>query len=126
MAEGRRSILVVEDDDDTRQVICDVVADLGYTATPAASGAAALALLHGGLRPHAILLDVMMPGGDGVAFRRAQQGDPTLSRIPVIVATGLPLTGDHASALAPTTYLRKPYALADLATALCTATRSTS
>ena len=61
----------------------------GYDAVGAPNGQAALDLLRSGIRPRAILLDLMMPVMDGWAFRREQLRDPQLAHIPVIVLSAL-------------------------------------
>lgn len=57
------TVLVVEDDDAVRQLACRELRALGYRVLDAASGAAALALLHGGARVDLLFTDVVMPGG---------------------------------------------------------------
>lgn len=80
-------ILVVEDDADLRESLCEVLADAGYRTAGASHGAAAMALLRGGLRPDLILLDLMMPIMSGWEFREAQLADCELASIPVMVMT---------------------------------------
>jgi CheY-like chemotaxis protein len=87
MAAVAPLILVVEDDADLRESLCDVLADAGYQTASAPHGAAALSLLQGGLRPALILLDLMMPIMSGWEFREAQLGDSELSGLPVMIMT---------------------------------------
>ena len=61
-----------------------------------------------GRRPSLILLDVMMPGTDGHAFRAAQRADPALAAIPVIVVSGAYDLGSIAEQLGIRTFLTKP------------------
>src|SRR3954470_23175677 len=81
------TVLVVDDDQDIREALCDLLADAGYRAASVANGKEALIYLKSGELPCVILLDLMMPVMDGWEFRRQQQGDPRLSKIPVVVIT---------------------------------------
>jgi CheY-like chemotaxis protein len=83
----RRVVLVVDDDDDLRRTLCDVLTDEGFETVGVPDGAAALAYLERSPLPAAILLDLMMPNMDGWMFRERQLGDPRLAKIPVVVMT---------------------------------------
>ena len=85
-------ILVVDDDRELLEVLLVIFTEEGYHVTVATGGRDALARLRAGLRPSMILLDLMMPGMNGWAFREALLADPELARIPVVV-----LSGDHRS-----------------------------
>jgi DNA-binding response OmpR family regulator len=79
-------VLIVEDDDDIREGLIELLGDEGYEARGAANGRDALALLAGAEnRPCLIILDLMMPIMDGRAFREEQLRRPDVSAIPVIV-----------------------------------------
>jgi CheY-like chemotaxis protein len=81
-------VLVVDDDADLRQALCELLEEEGYRVQAAQDGAAALALLRASpTLPQLVLLDLMMPVMDGWQFREAQRADPRLSRIPVVVLT---------------------------------------
>ncbi len=113
-------VLLVEDDFDLRETAAEVLAADGYQVACAVDGGHALELLRGGLRPFAILLDLMMPGMDGAGFRAAQLQDPTIAAIPVIV-----MSADQDASLAgrdlgAVQVLRKPTLLEDLLAALAT------
>jgi CheY-like chemotaxis protein len=83
-------VLVVEDDDDLRDAICQVLEEPGIDAIRAANGAEALQLLETGVSPNVILLDLMMPVMNGWMFRQHQQADPRAAEIPVIVMSAAP------------------------------------
>ena len=84
-------ILVVDDDDDIRGALCDVLEVEGYATTTAANGQEALERLHEAPDISMVLLDMMMPVMDGRAFLEEQQKDAALAEIPVVVVTaGLP------------------------------------
>ena len=80
-------VMVVEDDPDTRDALCEALAAFGYGALSAENGEQALRVLRAAPQPCVILLDVMMPVMDGWQFREAQQSDPSLSTIPVVCLT---------------------------------------
>lgn len=82
-----RKVLLVDDEPDLRKIGALSLKMVGrWEVVVAASGAEAIALLSEE-NPDLIILDVMMPGMDGVATFRALRGPPTLSRIPVIFMT---------------------------------------
>jgi CheY-like chemotaxis protein len=65
---GRDSILVVEDDTDLRDCVCEELQDAGYDVSTAGNGREGLAQLERGDRPCLILLDLMMPVMTGYEF----------------------------------------------------------
>ncbi len=67
MARSRPSVLVVDDDDATRQGLTVLLESWGYQPSEAADGQAALKLCDSAL-PHAIVTDLMMPGMNGLEF----------------------------------------------------------
>jgi CheY-like chemotaxis protein len=85
--ERARRVLVVDDDLEVLEAICDVLLDSGYDVEPARNGAEALRRLDRGPAPDLIILDLSMPilGGIGFLERRALRR--SLSRIPVLVVT---------------------------------------
>jgi CheY-like chemotaxis protein len=80
-------VLLVEDEDSIREALASMLRERGLAVLMAANGIEALDLLQRGLRPAAILLDLMMPGMDGWDFRQRQLDDPRLAAIPTIVVT---------------------------------------
>jgi CheY-like chemotaxis protein len=84
---AKRSVLIVEDDEDTREAVAGFLADRGLETLIARNGAEALDLLKKGVRPTLILLDLMMPVMDGWHFRKAQVGDEDLRSIPCVAMT---------------------------------------
>ena len=79
------TVLVVEDDADVREVICEILEGEGCRPVGVRDGNEALRALRSGLRPCLIVLDMLMPGMDGWQFRRTQKADEELAKIPVIV-----------------------------------------
>ena len=105
-------VLIVEDDDDIRETLIEVLEDNGFEPSSAANGAEALDLLRSASPfPNVILLDMMMPVLDGWGFRSAQLADPRLSDIPVIVLTAHASIEETARTLGATGFLRKPVRL---------------
>ena len=99
-------ILVVEDDKDLRDSLCDALQLEGYVAVCTENGEAALRYLATGARPCLILLDLMMPVMDGWRFREEMMKDPSLATIPVIVMTAA--TPSRAAAVVAEEILYKP------------------
>jgi CheY-like chemotaxis protein len=92
-------ILLVEDDDGIRQMVRDVLSDEGYAVEVAVEGQAALTYLQACRQlPQLILLDLVMPGMDGVQFLQMHQNDPRLADVPVLLfsaAYDVPLCQDR-------------------------------
>jgi CheY-like chemotaxis protein len=104
------SILVVDDDFDIREVLCDILASEGYRVLPAANGADALRHLRGCDVPNLVLLDLRMPVMDGYEFLKRRAADSSLKEIPVIVLSATDvLTAAELRAAHPEIHsLRKP------------------
>jgi two-component system chemotaxis response regulator CheY len=108
-AQAPSYILVVDDDVAIREALEAVLEDEGYVVQSAANGREALALLRAGEGPPAvILLDLMMPVMNGWEFRAAQQDDPILAQIPVVVISADRDVAAKAAALQVPRYLAKP------------------
>jgi CheY-like chemotaxis protein len=108
------TILVVEDDGDIRAALSSILGDEGYRVSCASDGSEALRLLQGGLRPDAILLDLMMPVMSGAEFRAKQLEDPSLARIPIVILTADTRIADVSRALGAAASFAKPFELPDL------------
>jgi CheY-like chemotaxis protein len=102
-------ILIVDDDPDIVEVLRCLLHDAGYEVATADDGAA-LPLAHE-RRPHLILLDILMPGIDGVEVSRRLRADPTTAQIPIIAMSATP---QWLPALPVNDRLTKPFRLEHL------------
>ena len=105
-----KCILVVEDQEDNRQILRDLLASAGYEMIEAENGEEALAAVAE-QRPDLILMDIQLPVMDGYEATRRIKADPALKGIPIIVVTSYALSGDEDKARAAgcDDYVTKPY-----------------
>jgi CheY-like chemotaxis protein len=114
-SDGR--ILVVEDDEDIREVVQETLASEGFrvdVAKDGVDGLDALDKLDAGAEPPLILLDMMMPRMDGQAFFEALRGRPAFARASVVVMSGNAAARDTARRLQAAACLMKPFELDEL------------
>jgi two-component system, OmpR family, response regulator len=102
------SILVVDDDDDIRTLVCLALEWEGYRSIPARDGLDALTILREWPAPALILLDLMMPRMDGEDLLAAMRASPGLERIPVIIMSGHDKAREKAETLLGRECLVKP------------------
>ncbi|HSV23035.1 MAG TPA: response regulator, partial [Xanthobacteraceae bacterium] len=86
----KRCILVVEDQEDNRRILRDLLTNRGYKLVEAEDGEQALAMAER-QRPDLILMDVQIPLLDGYEVTRRLKADPQLRAIPVIAVTSYAL-----------------------------------
>jgi CheY-like chemotaxis protein len=106
--EDRFAVLVVDDDPDIRDTLREVLEAEGVAVVCAANGSAALDLLHLGVRPALVVLDLMMPAMSGWELLSAMRAERALADIPVAVISA---AGGRAAPKGATHFLRKPVAL---------------
>lgn len=106
-----KCVLIVDDDDEFRSVLMELLQAFGYHVVCAENGQVALDLLRRGLRPCLILLDLMMPKMNGWEFLDFQRQEPALAHIPVAVLSGVDRLEAKADSLRVSTLLRKPVEL---------------
>jgi CheY-like chemotaxis protein len=100
-------VLVVDDDPDILDAICDILESEGYRVSRARHGVEALQRVESE-RPSIILLDLMMPVMDGLTFAQHLRERPLGRTIPIVVisAEGNP---QRAAAVGAQGYLAKPF-----------------
>lgn len=84
----RPSILVVDDDEDVRTMLCLVLSAEGYRTVGAADGVEAMDRLRRDRPPLLVLVDLMMPRMNGEELIDEMAHDPALSRIPIAIISG--------------------------------------
>jgi CheY-like chemotaxis protein len=85
---GSPSILVVDDDEDVRTMLCLVLSAEGYQAVGAANGVEALERMRSDGPPALAFIDLMMPRMNGEDLIQAMTQDPSLARIPIAIISG--------------------------------------
>jgi two-component system cell cycle response regulator DivK len=111
-----KRILVVEDQEDNRQIVRDLLATItDYDVTEAENGEEALAAVAKE-RPDLILMDIQLPIMDGYEATRRIKADPATRAIPIIAVTSYALSGDEAKARAAgcDDFVPKPYSPREL------------
>ena len=83
------TVLVVEDDDESRQLLTEILELEGFKVAAASNGAEAWDYLRQSDKPCMIVLDIFMPVMDGRRFRTLQLQDKKLAKIPTIVVSAL-------------------------------------
>ena len=108
-------ILVVEDQEDNRRIMRDLLTSVGYEVIEAVTGeeGVAAAETH---RPDLILMDIQLPGLDGYEATRQIKANPDLEHIPIIVVTSYALSGDDVKAFEAgcNAYVSKPFSPREL------------
>ena len=108
-------ILVVEDQEDNRRIMRDLLSSAGYEVIEAVTGeeGVAAADTH---RPDLILMDIQLPGLDGYEATRQIKANPELEHIPIIVVTSYALSGDDVKAFEAgcNAYVSKPFSPREL------------
>ena len=103
-----KRVLLVDDDDDLREALCDVLAFGGYEVTGAAGGCEAMRWLGAHGAPDLILVDLMMPGMSGAELKSRIDCDPALAAVPVVVISGDTRLADQAAAMGAAGWISKP------------------
>lgn len=110
-----KTILVVEDQEDNRRILRDLLSSRGYDIIEVTDG---LAGLDAARREQVdlILMDIQLPGIDGYEATRRIKAEPGLSGITIIAVTSYALSGDRQKALAAgcDDYVAKPYSPREL------------
>ncbi len=106
----KQSVLVVEDDDDIRELVSYNLLKEGYQVAGVASGEDALAAVAA-KPPDLVLLDLMLPGVDGLSVCRRLKGDPATEPLPVVMLTAKGEEADIVAGLnlGADDYVTKPF-----------------
>ncbi len=108
---------MVDDLVEHRELLSQVLADLGYAVDTASDGREALEAIRGGTRPQLVLVDFWMPGINGNQFLVALRAetDAAIARTPVVVMTADPDgVAELLAASPPDLLLEKPFGLREL------------
>jgi len=105
-----KRILVIEDTEDNRQIIRDLLDSAGYAWIEAVDGLIGVEKAKAE-KPDLILMDMQLPGIDGYEATRRIKADPALAHIPVIAVTSYALAGDEEKTRAAgcDDYVAKPF-----------------
>ncbi len=108
-------ILVVEDQEDNRRILCDLLTSVGCEVIEAVTGEEGVAMTESH-RPALVLMDLRLPVLDGYEATRRIKADPTLSRIPIIAVSSYALSGDDVAAFEAgcDAYFEKPFSPREL------------
>ena len=105
-----KRILVVEDQEDLRAILRDLLTASGYEVIEAVDGGEGVAKARSD-RPDLILMDIQMPVLDGYQATRAVKAEPPLAATPIIAVSSFAMKGDEEKARASgcDDYVTKPY-----------------
>jgi two-component system, cell cycle response regulator DivK len=105
-----KRILVVEDTEDNRQILRDLLSAAGFDLLEAVDGQAGVAMAQAH-KPDLILMDIQLPVIDGYEATRRIKADPALRHIPIVAVTSYALSGDEEKTRAAGCdgYIAKPF-----------------
>lgn len=106
----KRSVLVVEDEEDIRELVSYTLLKEGYQVTSVASGEEALAIAAA-QPPDLVLLDLMLPGVDGLTVCQRLRGNPVSSGVGIVILTAKGEEADVVTGLnvGANDYITKPF-----------------
>ena len=105
-----KTILVIEDHEDNRRIMRDLLTSSGYEVIEAVTGEEGVIAAET-YRPDLILMDVELPGIDGYEATGRIKANPSLQKVPIIVVTSYALSGDDVKAFEAgcDDYVSKPF-----------------
>jgi two-component system cell cycle response regulator DivK len=108
-----KKILVVEDQEDNRRIVRDLLTSAGFQLLEAATGKEGVRMAEAN-KPDLVLMDIQMPEMDG--YEATRQIKARMGHIPIIVITSYALSGDADKAMASgaDAYVSKPFSPRDL------------
>ena len=103
-------VLIVEDNEDNRRIMRDLLSANGYQSIEAVDGEQGVAAAQRE-QPDLILMDIQLPGIDGYEVTRRIRADPATQHIPIIGVSSYALSGDDQKAFAAgcNGYVTKPF-----------------
>ncbi|HEX8359406.1 MAG TPA: response regulator [Longimicrobium sp.] len=101
------SVLIAEDHEDSRDALCTLLEAFGYQVHLAANGYEAVAEARA-RRPDLILMDMMMPGMDGLEATRTLRADPDFPRVPIVAVTAMEGARERVLAAGCDDWVSKP------------------
>lgn len=111
----KKTILVIEDQEDNRRILHDLLTNSGFEVIEAVTGTdgVSMAETH---QPQLILMDIQLPGIDGYEATRRIKSNPELQNTPIIVVTSYALSGDDIKAFEAgcNAYVTKPFSPREL------------
>jgi len=109
-----KRILVIEDQEDNRRILRDLLASAGYATIEAEDGAAGVAAAVAE-KPDLILMDIQLPGIDGITAMKQLKADAKTHSIPIVAITASTMTNNRTAMLAEgfDGYQTKPIGLKD-------------
>ena len=111
----KKTILVVEDQEDNRRILRDLLTNSGFEVVEAVTGTDGVSMVETH-QPHLILMDIQLPGIGGYEATRRIKSNPDFQNIPIIVVTSYALSGDDIKAFEAgcDAYVTKPFSPRDL------------
>jgi DNA-binding response OmpR family regulator len=115
MADKQGTVLVVDDDDEIRRLVCRALGER-HNVYAAHDALSAIQILDEGLRPNLMICDVMMPGMNGIELARHIRATPRYEKMPIVFLTAKDqpldvIAGINAGARS---YVVKPFKIAAL------------
>ncbi|MBY0523579.1 MAG: response regulator [Gemmataceae bacterium] len=114
MSGQNANLLLIEDNEITREGLATVLRNAGYAVSPCTNGRQGLDYLRAGHKTELILLDMLMPDLDGWQFLDELGRWPRALDVPIVVVTGTILTREWAHSHGCRGFLRKPVDCAEL------------
>ena len=111
----KKTILVIEDHEDNRRIVRDLLTSAGYEVLEAINGKEGVTAAEAH-HPELILMDIRLPDFDGYEATRRIKANPNLSAIPIIAVTSYALSGDDVKAFEAgcDAYVTKPFSPREL------------
>jgi two-component system, OmpR family, phosphate regulon response regulator PhoB len=119
MTDALPLVVVGEDDEDILLLVQATLSGAGYEVALARDGAAALALVQD-RRPAAVVLDIAMPGLDGLEVLTRARAEPSTAELPIVLLSARAQESDVARGyeLGASRYIRKPFSPRELVAAV--------